>query len=199
VLFHLAADPLVDAGHDEGVLELAALSARAAYAMMCLTLTWGALTSMGWVNRFTGRQALRSGHMVLATLTLAFAGMHVVSFLMMRVQPFTVEDVLLPFNSGGKFRHTMGILAFEGMLASALVVGLRRWMTYWRWLWVHRLAYPAFAFGVGHSLLGAAARGDLEILWLGGITLLVPAATIAFVRFMPAKTLATTGLLEDVP
>jgi methionine sulfoxide reductase heme-binding subunit len=199
VLFHLAADPVVDAGHDEGVMELAALTARLAYAMMCLTLTWGALTSMGWVNRFTGRQALRSGHMMLASLTLAFAGVHIVSFLMMRVEPFTVEAVLVPFTSGQKFRYTMGILSFEGMLIAALAVGLSRWMSYYRWLWVHRLAYPAFVLGVGHALLGASARGDLEILWLGGITLLVPATTIAFVRFMPAKALATTGLLEDVP
>ena len=199
MLFHLAADPVVDAGHDEGVLEMAVLSARLAYAMMCLTLVWGALTSMGWVNRVTGRQALRSGHLVLASLTLAFAGVHLVSFLMLRIEPFSLEDALVPFNSGGKFRHTMGILAFEGMLVAALGIGLRRWMSYWRWLWIHRLAYPAFGLGVGHSLLGASARGDLEILWLGGITLLVPAVTVAFVRFMPAKALTTTGLLEDVP
>jgi sulfoxide reductase heme-binding subunit YedZ len=199
VLLQFAADPAVDAGHDEGLLDMGSLTARLAYAMMCLTLTWGALTSMGWVNRFTGRQALRSGHMVLATLTLAFAGVHIGSFLMMRIQPYTIEAVLVPFTSGQKFPYTMGILSFEGMLIAALTVGLSRWMSYYRWLWVHRLAYPAFAFGVGHALLGASARGDLEILWLGGITLLVPAVTIAFVRFMPAKALTTTGLLEDVP
>ena len=180
-------------------MDMTALTARLAYAMMCLSLTWGALTSMGWVNRFTGRQALRSGHLMLSTLTLAFAAVHVATFLMLRVDPFTWEDVLLPFNSGGKFRHTMGILAFEGMLVAALAVGLRRWMSYWRWLWLHRLAYPAFVFGVGHAVLGAAARGELEALWLGGITLAVPAVTVALVRFMPAKALSTTGLLEEVP
>jgi sulfoxide reductase heme-binding subunit YedZ len=198
VLLQLA-DPAVDAGHDEALMDMTALTARIAYAMMCLSLTWGALTSMGWVNRFTGRQALRSGHLMLSTLTLAFAAVHVATFLMLRVDAFTWEDVLLPFNSGGKFRHTMGILAFEGMLVAALAVGLRRFMSYWRWLWLHRLAYPAFVFGVGHAVLGAAARGDLEVLWLGGITLAVPAVTVALVRFMPAKALSTTGLLEEVP
>jgi methionine sulfoxide reductase heme-binding subunit len=201
VLLQLA-DPATDAanaGHDEALMDVAALSARIAYAMMCLTLTWGALTSMGWVNRFTGRQALRSGHLMLAALTLAFAAVHIATFVMLRVEPFSLEDVLLPFNSGGKFRHTMGILAFEGMLVASIAIGLRRWLSYWRWLWLHRLAYLAFVFGVGHSLLGAAARGDLEVLWLGGITLAVPAATVAFVRFMPAKALSTTGLLEEVP
>jgi sulfoxide reductase heme-binding subunit YedZ len=180
-------------------MDVNALTARAAYAMMCLTLTWGALTSMGWVNRFTGRQALRSGHLMLATLTLAFAAVHVATLLMLRIDPFTWEDVLVPFNSGGKFRHTMGILALEGMVIAFVGVGLRRWMSYWQWLWLHRLAYPAFAFGIVHALMGASARGDLEVLWLGGITLAVPAVVVALVRFMPAKALATTGLLEEVP
>ena len=185
--------------HDSGVSEMAQLSARLAYAMMCLTLAWGALTSMGLVNRLTGRQALRSSHMMLASLTLAFASVHFIAFLYMQNKQWTVVQVLVPFNSGGKLRHTMGILAFDGMLAAFVVVGLRRWMSYYRWLWIHRLAYPAFGLGVAHSLLGAIANGHLEILWLGGITLLMPAVTIAFLRFLPAKALATTGLIEDAP
>jgi sulfoxide reductase heme-binding subunit YedZ len=196
VLYQLAAGEIE---HDSGVLEMAQLSARLSYATMCLALSWGTLTSMGWVNRLTGRQALRSSHMVLATLTLAFAGVHFLALLYLQGKQWTWVQVLVPFNPGGKFRHTMGILAFEGMLAAAVVVGLRRWMSYYRWLWIHRLAYPAFALGVLHSLLGAMANGHLEILWLGGITLLMPALTLAALRFMPAKALATTGLIEDAP
>ena len=199
MLLQLVGDPAVDAGHDEALNDVTAWTARIAYAMMCLSLAWGALTSMGWVNRVTGRQALRSGHLMLATLTLAFAAVHVGTILMRRLDPFSWEDVLIPFNSGGMFRHSMGILAFEGMLVAAVAVGLRRWMSYWRWLWLHRLAYPAFAFGVIHALMAAAYRGDLEVLWLGGITLTVPAVTVALVRFVPQKALSTTGLLDEVP
>ena len=72
-------------------------------------------------------------------------------------------------------------------------------MSYWQWKWLHRLAYPAFVFGILHALMGASARGDLEVLWLGGITLAVPAVVVTLIRFMPAKALATTGLLEEVP
>lgn len=197
--YQLAVQVGADPGHDSGVLELAALSARLAYALMCLTLTWGVLTSLGWVNRLTGRQALRSSHMVLATLTLAFAGIHGVSFLMLQFQPWTIVQLVVPFDSGGKLRHTMGILAFEGMLTAAAVVGMRRWLSYRRWLWIHRLAYPAFALGVAHAFFGAMANGSLAALWLGGITLLVPTVTVVALRFVPAKALATTGLLEEVP
>ncbi|MFL6142061.1 MAG: ferric reductase-like transmembrane domain-containing protein [Labedaea sp.] len=188
-----------EAEHDSGVLDIAQLSARLAYAMMCLALCWGALTSMGWVSRLTGRQALRSSHMVLSTLTLAFVAVHGLAFLYLRAQPWTLVQVLVPFNSGAKLPQTLGTLAFEGMLASAVVVGLRRWLSYYRWLWLHRLAYPAFALGVLHALLSAMANGHLGFLWLGGIALLMPAVTLAGLRFLPAKALATTGLIEDAP
>jgi sulfoxide reductase heme-binding subunit YedZ len=198
VLYQLAQEA-VDPGHDAGIREMAQLSARLAYALMCLSLCWGVFTSMGWVNRLTGRQALRSSHMVLATLTLGFASTHFLAFLFLHNNPWTVVDVLVPFNGGGKLQHTMGILAFEGMLAAALAVGLRRFMTYRRWLGIHRLAYPAFMLGVGHAFFGAMANGTINALWLGGITLLIPAVTLAILRFMPARALATTGLIEDAP
>lgn len=194
MLHHLAA---VDPGHDSGVRDMAALSARLAYASMCLTVTWGVLTSTGWVNRITGRQALRGGHQVLATLTLAFACVHAAAFLLLHSEPFTVARLVVPFT--GSLRHTFGVLALEGMLAAAVVVALRRWTSYWRWLWLHRLAYPAFAAGLLHSFFGALANNHLAAVWLGGITLLVPAVTMAVLRFLPARTLATAGLVEDAP
>lgn len=199
MLYQIVADSVGDAAHDTGVLEMSVLSARLAYASMCLALTWGVLTSMGWVNRLTGRAAMRSGHMILATLALAFAGMHFAALLLVQLNPWSLEQVLLPFGTGGKVRHAMGILAFEGMLVSAVVVGMKRWMSYWRWLWIHRLAYPAFGAGVVHSLLGAMHNGHIAALWLGGITLLVPALTITALRLVPPRALATTGLIEDAP
>jgi sulfoxide reductase heme-binding subunit YedZ len=154
---------------------------------------------MGWVSKLTNRAALRSGHMILSTLTLAFIGMHALSYTLLAAGPWSFEQLLIPFSQGGKFRHAMGTLAFEGMLLAALAIGLRRWMSYWRWLWIHRLAYPAFGFGVVHAFLGASENGHLSILWVGGITLLIPAITVALLRLMPAKALATTGLIEDGP
>lgn len=186
-----------DAGHDSGVLEISTLSARLAYALMCLTLVWGVLTSTGWVSRLTGREALRSSHQTLATLTLAFAGVHGVSLTLLDSGAFGLADVLVPFT--GSFRYTMGILAFEGMLAAAIVVGLKRWMSYWRWMWIHRLAYPAFALGVLHAFFSALAAGSLSAVWVGGLTLLVPAATLMLLRLVPARTLAVAGLVEDSP
>jgi sulfoxide reductase heme-binding subunit YedZ len=196
VLHQLALGTTEDVAHDSGVIDLSVLSARIAYAMMCLSLCWGVMVSRGWVNRLTGRQALRSSHMVLATITLVCASLHVIAFTTLRVGAFGWAQVIIPFHSGNELRYTLGILALEGLYVAAVVVGLRRWLSYWRWLWIHRLAYPAFALGVLHALLSASADGTLNTLWLGGITLLVPAVAFTVLRFVPAKALATTGLIE---
>ncbi len=187
---------LAAAGHDDGVRELSVLSARLAYALMCLSLTWGVLAGTGWIDRLTGRQATRATHSFFATLTLAFAFVHGVAFLVLD-SPVSVSALVIPFTS--PFRDSLGVLAFEGLLAASIAVGLKRWTSYWRWLWLHRLAYPAFAFGVLHAFFEALATGRLASVYLGGLTLLVPAVTITVLRFVPAKALATAGLVEDGP
>jgi methionine sulfoxide reductase heme-binding subunit len=192
VQIYLAA---ADAGHDSGVLEVSILSARLAYALMCLTLVWGVLTSTGWVHRITGREALRNSHQILATLAMAFAAVHGTTLLLLDSGTFRFVDVFVPFT--GTLRYAFGTLALEGMLAASIVVGLKRWMSYWRWMWVHRLAYPAFVLGVIHAFFGALAGGTLSAVWLGGITLLVPTVVVMLLRFMPARALSTAGLVED--
>lgn len=187
---------LAATGHDDGVRELSVLSARLAYALMCLTLTWGVLVSTGWFDRLTGRHALRASHQVFATITLTFAFVHGMSFLL-HSTPAPLADLVIPFR--GALRDTFGILAFEGMLTAAIAVGLKRWTSYWRWLWLHRLAYPAFVLGVLHAFFQALARGTLSAVYLGGLTLLVPAVTVILLRLVPAKTLEAAGLAEDGP
>lgn len=187
---------LAAASHDDGVRELSVLSARLAYALMCLSLTWGVLVSTGWFDRLTGRHALRGTHQVFATLTLAFAFVHGLSFLLLTT-PTPLGDLVIPFS--GVLRDTFGILAFEGMLTASIAVGLKRWTSYWRWLWLHRLAYPAFVLGVLHAFFQALASGSLAAVYLGGLTLLVPAVTVILLRLVPARTLEAAGLAEDGP
>jgi methionine sulfoxide reductase heme-binding subunit len=187
----------VSSPHDTGVRQDAALSARLAYALLCLTLSWGVLVSTGWVHRLTGRQATRSSHMVLATLTLAFGLIHVWSFLFLTDVHFTVIKLTIPLVDGGLLRHATGIVGFELIVAIAISVGFQRFFRYRRWLFLHRLAYPAVALLVVHSLFGAIANGHLEILWLGGVTFLVPAVVLTVLRFIPSRVLIGAGLVQE--
>ncbi len=123
--------------HDIGIREVAALSARLSYVFMCLTLCWGVFTYTGWIRRLTGHQAIRSGHMILATFTIATGFTHAIVFLLLREQGLDLFGITVPF--GGQLRHTMGILGLELMTAILISTGLRRFIQYRKWLRFHQL------------------------------------------------------------
>jgi sulfoxide reductase heme-binding subunit YedZ len=183
--------------HDIGVREVAALSARASYVFMCLTLCWGVLTATGWIKRLTGHQAIRSAHMILATFTLATGITHAIVFLLLREQGLDIVGITVPF--AGRLRHALGILGLEIMVAITITTGMRRFIRYRNWLRFHQLAYLAVGMVAVHSWFGAIANGHLALLWLGGITVLTPAVTLSALRFLPPKMLIRAGLLAAAP
>jgi sulfoxide reductase heme-binding subunit YedZ len=183
--------------HDIGVREVAALSARASYVFMCLTLCWGVLTATGWIKRLTGHQAIRSAHMILATFTLATGITHAIVFLLLREQGLDVLGIVVPFS--GLARHALGILGLEVMIAITITTGMRRFIRYRNWLRFHQLAYVAVGMVVVHSWFGAIHNGHLGLLWLAGITVLTPAVTLTALRFLPPKLLIRAGLLAAAP
>jgi methionine sulfoxide reductase heme-binding subunit len=180
---------------DDGLRGVAAISARAAYALMCLTICWGVLTRTGWARRLGERKTLRSLHMVLATLTITFGIVHAMGFLFLVEGSFTFAQIVLPF--GTFFRYAIAILGLELMIAIALTATLYRWTSYRRWQWVHRMAYLALPLLVVHSLLGAIANGHLSVVWLAGLTLLIPTVTLSILRFVPTRMLVQIGLVEE--
>jgi ferredoxin/DMSO/TMAO reductase YedYZ heme-binding membrane subunit len=183
--------------HDVGVRETAALSARLAYVLMCFTLCWGIFTATGWIRRITGLQAIRSSHMVLATLTIAFGFAHAIVFLLLHEQGLSISGIAVPFS--GQFRHGLGILGLELMIAITLATSLKNLVNYRRWLRFHQLAYPAVAMVVVHSWFGAIANGHLGVTWLAGLTVLTPAITLTALRLTPPNLLIKAGLLSSAP
>jgi ferredoxin len=189
---------------DSGVKKMAQISARLAYVLMCATLSWGVLIATGWAQRLTGREGLKNGHMVLATLTVSFGALHAVAFAQLRTPPaeysaFNIIRLLVPFIDGGLVRHAMGIVGLELMAAIAITASLRHKVFYRKWLRMHQVAYAAVALTVVHSWLGAIANNNLSILWLAGLTILVPTATLCIARFMPPEMLMKIGMLEPEP
>jgi sulfoxide reductase heme-binding subunit YedZ len=183
--------------HDVGVREVAVFSARASYVLMCFTLCWGIFTATGWIRRLTGHQAIRSGHMVLATFTVATGMTHAIVFLLLREQGLDIAGITVPF--GGQFRHGVGILGLEIMIAITLATSLKNYVNYRRWLRFHQLAYPAVALVVIHSWFGAIANGHLGVTWIVGLTVLTPAITLTALRLTPPSLLIKAGLLSPAP
>ncbi|MFC0431965.1 ferric reductase-like transmembrane domain-containing protein [Kutzneria buriramensis] len=197
-LTQLITSPAVHSPHDTGVRQVAQLNARLSYALTCMTLVWGIFTATGWVAKLTGRQAVRSTHMVLATFALAFGGIHTASFLFLTDsdETFGWINVLVPLVGGGQLRWALGIVGVEVMAAIMISTGLVRFFVYRRWLRLHQTAYPAVALIIVHSWLGAIANGHLEILWLAGLTVLIPTAVLTVLRVIPSRTLVGAGLLN---
>jgi ferredoxin len=195
----LAQPPIVTNAHDSGVRDVAAFSARLAYVSMSLTLCWGVLTATGWVHRATGHQALRSGHMVLASFTLATGLVHAAAFQLLNNRVLTITQSVLPFFAGGETRWGLGVLSLELMIAIAVTAGMNRFFRYRNWLRFHQLAYAAVAFGGIHAWLGSMANGSFAPLWLGAITVAAPAVTLTALRFVPPRLFVHIGLLDKGP
>ncbi|MGW4132329.1 ferredoxin [Amycolatopsis japonica] len=194
-------EPVLAAGYtsfDSGARVVAAFSARLAYLAMCLTLCWGVLTSTGWVRRITGHQALRAGHVMLASFTMASVIVHAFAMTVLDEQVVVGTQVIIPFLNG-YVRHALGILALDLMVAIMITAGLHRFLRYRNWLRFHQTAYAAIALGVAHSWWGAWANGNMQLVWLGGLTILAPTVALTTVRFLPARFLVRIGLVGDGP
>ncbi|WP_027927499.1 hypothetical protein [Amycolatopsis benzoatilytica] len=185
----------LESPHDAGVHAVAALSARTAFVFLCLGLAWGVFTSTGWLHRLTGRQATRSSHLVFVTLALAFTLLHAMAFLLMENGPLGALELAVPLLAGD-LSESLGVVSAELMLAVVAATLIRRLLSHYRWLWLHRLGYPAVAFGVLHSFAGAFVDGHLAALWVFGLALAVPTALVAGLRFLPVRALAGAGLVE---
>ena len=184
--------------HDTGIAEAAALSGRLTYLCMCLTLCWGVLAATGWVRRFSGQDAIRTGHVVLAAFTLATGTLHGLTLLFLEDDPFGVADLLLPFYDGTP-RHALGIAGLELVIAVSVTAGLRRGTREGRWLRFHQTGYLAVGLLAVHAWLGAVSSGHLAVVWLAGITLLVPPVLLSVLRVLPASVLARAGLVTLPP
>jgi methionine sulfoxide reductase heme-binding subunit len=197
VLHHVVQFTAAVSAHDQGLRQAAQVAARTSYVLSLLTLIWGTLVSTGWVERLTGRQAMRSSHMMLAALAVGFGALHFLSFLYAQDQNFTIFTLLFPASPDGTLRWTFGIIGWELMLAILISTGVVRFMIYRRWLWLHRMAYPAVGLIVLHSLFGAIQNGHLAIVWFGGLTVLVPGLLITALRIVPPRVLTKAGLVEE--
>ena len=184
--------------HDSAVRQIAALSARLAYLFMCLTLAWGVFAATGWINRITGRAAVRATHAVFALFTIAFGLLHVAAFLFLTDanELFSPLMLAVPLAGGGLLRWALGIIGLELMIAIVVTVSLQHRVNYRKWLRFHQVAYVAVGLTAVHSWLGAVANGHLELLWLAGITVLAPVLVLCVLRFTPSRVLVSAGLLN---
>jgi len=174
----------VHSPHDSSIRAVAQASARTAYVAMCLALAWGVFAATGWIGRLSGRRATRTGHITLALFAIVLGLLHAAAFSRLTDpnELFPATTLINPINPAGKLRWALGIVGLELVIAVLATSILRRLFVYRRWLNLHRLAYPAVALIIVHSWLGAWVNGNLSLLWLAGLTVLVPTALVVAIQ-----------------
>lgn len=174
-------------------------SARSAYLFMCLTLAWGGFAATGWLNRITGRTAVRGTHLVFATFAIAFGLLHAASFLFLVDSNELFNPLMLsvPPAEGSLLRWAPGIIGLELMIAIAITALLQHRVNYRKWLRFHQLGYLAVGLAALHSWLGAIAVGlalSMVVAGLGVLDSIGPGprpATAPGVRPLATPTTAT--------
>lgn len=132
-------------------------------------LFWGVVViGMGQTTRFFDRIAskatLLSLHTYLSQLSYAFLGAHLLSLIIDRHLPFTVEQLLAPFGGPTTEPWTgFGILAMYLFIIIVASASLRRYIPYKMWRFLHVLAFPMYALSLMHGLGAGTSSSSLPM------------------------------------
>jgi DMSO/TMAO reductase YedYZ heme-binding membrane subunit len=115
---------------------------------------------------------------------------HILSLLLDQTARIGLLDVVVPFHSSyGTLGIGLGALSVDVLLVVTVTGFLKRRMNKEMWLWVHRLAYAAFALIFLHSALSGTDFTDpvvSAITWGTAATLLTLGIVRVFGGRLPA-------------
>lgn len=146
---------------DQFLWVLARVSGLSAYAALAVALLTGVALRTAVLDWLGSNRAIRSMHEFTTVLWLPLAALHVLSLLLDATARIRVVDVFLPFRAGyGTLAIGLGSLSVDMLLAVTVAAYLKRRMAKDVWLWVHRLAYVAFALIFLHAVLSGTDFSD---------------------------------------
>ena len=140
---------------------LARVAGLSSYAALAIALVTGIGLRSGVLDWLGSNRAVRSLHEYTTVLWVPLAALHVLALLLDATARIGVLDVFLPFHASyGTLAIGLGSLSFDLLLAVAVAAYMKRRMRKDVWLWVHRLAYAAFALAFLHAVLSGTDFSD---------------------------------------
>jgi methionine sulfoxide reductase heme-binding subunit len=140
---------------------LARVSGLSAYAALAIALISGVALRTAVLDWLGSNRAIRSLHEYATVLWLPLAALHVVTLLLDATARIGVLDVFVPFQAGyGTVAIGLGSLSVDILLAVTVAAYLKRKLRADVWLWIHRLAYVAFALIFFHAVLSGTDFSD---------------------------------------
>jgi methionine sulfoxide reductase heme-binding subunit len=140
---------------------LARVTGLGSYAALAIALVTGIALRTAVLDWLGTNRVLRSVHEYTTVLWIPLAGLHVLSLLIDATARIGVLDVVLPFHASyGTLAIGLGSLSLDLLAAVTVTALLRRYMRKDLWIWIHRLAYGAFALIFFHAVLSGTDFSD---------------------------------------
>lgn len=140
---------------------LARVSGLSAYAALSIALLTGVALRTAVLDWLGSNRVIRSLHEFTTVLWIPLAALHVLTLLLDATARIALVDVFLPFHASyGTLAIGLGSLSVDLLVAVTIAAFLKRRMRNDVWLWVHRLAYAAFALTFMHAVLSGTDFSD---------------------------------------
>src|SRR3982074_2589323 len=133
---------------------LARVAGLSSYAALAIALVTGIALRTAVLDWMGSNRALRALHEYTTVLWIPLAVIHILSLLLDKTARIGWLDVVVPFHSSyGVLGIGLGALSVDILLLVTATAFFKRQMNKELWVWLHRLAYPAFALLFLHSVL----------------------------------------------
>jgi len=166
---------------------LARVAGLSSYAALAIALVTGIGLRTAVFDWLGSNRLVRSVHEYTTVLWIPLAVLHIGALLLDSTARIGLLDVFVPFHSTyGTLAIGVGALSLDILLVVTVTAYLKRRMPKELWLWVHRLAYAAFALAFLHAVLSGTDFSDpavSAITWGTAATLL----TLAVVRILGGR------------
>jgi predicted ferric reductase len=168
-----AATPLVTLARLAGVARAAAdpslwyvtrAAGISAYVLLAGTVALGLIRTIQRTAKSRHASALAlvdEAHQFAALLAVAFVVVHLVALVFDPVLPFTLSNLLLPFDEPYRATATaLGVLGLYALGVVALSSWVRRALPYRFWRWLHGVSFVTFALVTLHGILAGTDSGQ---------------------------------------
>lgn len=161
---------------DQLLWVVARVAGLASYAAMAIALVTGIALRTAVLDWLGSNRALRSLHEYTTVLWVPLAVIHMLSLVLDSTARVGLLDLVIPFHSSyGTLAIGLGALSVDVLVVVTVTAFLKRHMNKAVWLWLHRLAYVAFALVFIHAVLSGTDFSDpvvSAITWAAGAMLL---------------------------
>jgi predicted ferric reductase len=169
---------------------LARVAGLSSYAALAVALVTGIALRTAVLDWLGSNRALRALHEYTTVLWIPLAGLHLLSLLLDTTARPGLLDLVIPFHSTyGTLAIGLGALSVDVLLLVTVTAFLKRRMNKDVWVWLHRLAYVAFALIFFHAVLSGTDFSDpivSAITWAAAAMLLLLALSRAIWGRLPA-------------